>query len=87
MNPVLVLLVYGSAFLLALVLLYFYCVGWYWHALSAIAAFVIGLMPPPEAWQPPDLLVGFLFVFLFVWGFGAPFFRGRHRSSLTQRRA
>jgi len=87
MNPVLVFLVYGAAFLLALVLLYFYRVGWYWHALSVIAAFVIGLMPPLEAWQPPDLLVGFFFVFLFVWGFGAPFFRARHRGAQFERRA
>ncbi|HOL72976.1 MAG TPA: hypothetical protein PLA43_16345 [Bryobacteraceae bacterium] len=87
MNPLLVFVVYGAAFLLALALLYRYCVGWYWHALSIVIAFVIGLTPFPEGWRPPDLVVGFFFVFLFVWGFGAPFFRGRHRRSLTQRNA
>ncbi len=79
MQPILVALVYGSALVLALALLYFFQAKWYWHALSVAAAFAIGLMPPFEAWRPPDLLVGFVFVFLFVWGFGAPFFRRRHR--------
>jgi hypothetical protein len=79
MQPILVAVVYGSALVLALALLYFFHAKWYWHALSAAGAFVVGLMPPIEgAWRPPDLLVGFVFVFLFVWGLGAPLFRAHH---------
>jgi hypothetical protein len=46
--------------------------------LSILAALAIGLTPPPEGWHPPDLLVGSVFLFLFVWGIGAPFFRAHH---------
>jgi hypothetical protein len=78
MQPILVAVVYGSALVLVLALLYFFQAKWYWHALSVLAAIAIGLMPPMETWRPPDLLVGFVFFFLFVWGFGVPFFRTHH---------
>ncbi len=78
MQPTLVALVYGSALVLALALLYFFHAKWYWHALSAAAAIVIGLIPPMETWRPPDLLVGFVVLFLLVWGVGAPLFKTHH---------
>ena len=76
-----VALAFGSAILLALALLYAFHARWYWHVLSILAAGAVGLTPPPEGWRPPDLLVGAVFFFLFVWGIGAPFFRARHRES------
>jgi hypothetical protein len=79
MQVVWVGLAFGSAILLALALLYAFHARWYWHVLSILAALAIGLTPPPERWRPPDLLVGSVFLFLFVWGLGAPLFRAHHR--------
>lgn len=79
MQLVWVALAFGSAILLALILLYCFRARWYWHVLSVLAALAIGLTRPPEGWHPPDLLVGSVFLFLFVWGIGAPFFRAHHR--------
>lgn len=87
MQPLLVAVVYSAALLLALALLYFFHVKWYWHALSVVGALAIGLMPPSEAWRPPDLLVGFVFVFLFVWGIGAALFKTRHHGSQIEHHA
>lgn len=75
MQPIWVALVYGSALILAVVLVYEFRTKWYWHALSVAAGLAVGLTPPPQGWQPPDLAVGFVFVFLMAWGLGAPFFR------------
>jgi uncharacterized membrane protein YphA (DoxX/SURF4 family) len=74
-----VLLVFAAAVLSALTLLYFFHARWYWHVLSLVAAMAAGLTPPPENWRPPDLLVGFVFLFLLLWGAGAPLFWKRHR--------
>jgi hypothetical protein len=79
MQVVWVGLAFGSAILLALALLYAFHARWYWHVLSILAALAIGLTPPPERWRPPDLLVGSVFLFLFVWGLGAALFRAHHR--------
>ena len=79
MQTLSVLLVFSAAVLLALSLLYFFHARWVWHVLSIAAAMAVGLTPPPENWRPPDLLVGFVFLFLFVWGAGAPLFWKRHR--------
>ena len=81
MQAVWVALTYVSAVVVALALLYAFHARWYWHALSVLAALALGLTPPPEGWQPPDLLVGSVFVFLLVWGIGAPLFRAHHRDS------
>ncbi len=78
MNPAVVALAYGAALALALALLYFYRVGWYWHVLSAAAAFGLGFTPLPPEWGIPDLLVGFVFILLLVWGLGFPFFLTHH---------
>ena len=75
-----VLLAYGGAALLALVLLYFARArSWYWHVLSVLVALVIGLVPIPPQFNDPQssLIIGFVFTFLFFWGIGAPFFRRR----------
>ena len=81
MQPIWVALVYGSAVVLAVIVVYEFRTKWYWHALSVVAGLAVGLTPPPERWRPPDLLVGFVFIFLMAWGLGAPFFRLDRRPS------
>jgi hypothetical protein len=77
-------LVYTSALLVALVLLYFFHARWYWHVLSVIVALTIGFLPPnliplPLAWGTTrDLIIGWVFVFLMAWGLCAPLFRRNH---------
>ena len=85
MSSVWVVVSYGSSVVLALLLLYyFHARTWYWHILSAGVALALGLVPVPAGWQSPrtDLMVGFLFLLLLVWGLAAPLFRylevGRH---------
>ena len=78
MSPVWVVLVYGSSVLLAVLLLHFFhSRSWYWHIVSAALAISLGLVPMPAEWVGPrtDLLVGFLFLLLLVWGLAAPLFR------------
>lgn len=79
MQPALVALVYGSALVLALALLYLFHARWYWHVLSILGAVAVGIAPPLESWWPPDLAIGFVFVFLLTWGIGAPLFHSHHR--------
>jgi hypothetical protein len=74
MSPLLVASCYGSAIVLALsVLWYFGVKRWWWHVLSVALALVIGLTPLPEPFNQPSwtLIVGWLFIFFFLWGFGA----------------
>lgn len=73
-----VTLAYGLAILLALALLYVFQAKWFWHALSLAAALALGLSPLPAEWRIPDLLLGAVFLFLFVWGVGMPAFRHHH---------
>ena len=81
-----VFLIYGGATVLALALLYSFHANWYWHVVSVGLALVIGLMPPdmlpvPAAWgSTRDILVGAVFTFLVVWGFGASLFRRHHQA-------
>jgi hypothetical protein len=70
MNPFVVLTVYGTAFLVALWLVYIRHAAWYWHVLAVAAAVALGLTRFPDGMRPPDLLTGFVFVFLFMWGVG-----------------
>lgn len=82
MSSLLVASCYGSAMLISLVLLwYFGARHWYWHLLSVVCAFAIGLTPLPAAWNTPvaTLFVGWIFTFLFVWGLAAPLFALSHR--------
>ena len=80
MSPAWILLTYGGAALLAwLVLMFARARRWYWHASSVVLALAIGLVPLPAQLNTPQwsLIIGFAFLFLFLWGVGAPFFRRR----------
>jgi hypothetical protein len=79
-----VIIAYGCAFLLALILLFL--VGpkrWYWHILSLLVGLGIGLVPIPASLNTPrgSLIVGSVFTFLFVWGVAAPLFGRRRRTT------
>jgi hypothetical protein len=78
MNPLLVGVIYGLCLVLALALLYFFPVRWYWHALGLVAAVVVGLIPLPWDYGPRDLMIGSVFLVLFVWGAGFPLVRKHH---------
>jgi hypothetical protein len=81
MSSTLVAVSYGLAVVFALLLLHFFHMRhWYWHALSIAAAIGLGIVRIPEKWSGPafDLAMGFLFVFLAIWGLAAPFFRKPH---------
>ena len=80
MQPVLVAVVYVAALVLALVLLFSFRVKWYWHVPSILAALAVGLVPPMGSWWPPDLVVGFVFVLLLVWGIGGLLPRMHHHT-------
>jgi hypothetical protein len=77
-------LIFASAFILALALLYFCrAKAWYLHLLSLAAAIALMLIPRGSMPLPPagtskslDLAEMFVIVFLFLWGLGGPFFRG-----------
>jgi len=79
------LVVFGSAFILALALLYFgRAKAWYLHVLSALVGAGIALVPRPSMPFPSHwdenavyLTIGFFVVFLLFWGLAAPFFRSR----------
>ncbi len=81
-------LVFGASALLALVLLYiFRAKAWYWHVLSVALAAVIAKIPREAIPVPPQpdentvyLTVGFIALFLFLWGVGALFFRPRRQA-------
>jgi len=83
MSTTWVFLTYGTAAVLALLLLFFSrAKAWYWHVLSILAALVIGLVPIPPQFNTPQatLVVGFVFTFLIFWGIAAPLFRRRQQS-------
>lgn len=70
--------VYGSSALLALLVLYFSRPRpWYMHGLSILLALAVGLVPIPPKYNNPQstFVIGFVFVFLILWGIAAPFFR------------
>ena len=73
MSPKLAVLVYLAAILLpTLLLCRFHAAHWFWHLAAVLAAAGLGFMPIPPEWQGPsyDLLFGFIFVVLLVWGVG-----------------
>jgi hypothetical protein len=66
-------LVYLSGMGLPILLLYrFHSQSWYWHVLAMLGAIALGLLPIPADLQRPgfDLVFGFVFIFLMVWGGG-----------------
>lgn len=77
----LVLLAYGLAFVLALLLLYrFEPLHWSLHLASVLVALAIGMWKLPPVLTTPEgtLAVGAVFLFLFTWGAFAPFFHRWH---------
>ena len=84
MSTVWVFAVYGFSVALALVFVYFFHARWFWHVLSVLAAFAVGFSPPVLGWNGPsrDLIYGFVFLFLLVWGLAEPFLHHFHRGGL-----
>lgn len=81
MSSLVVALCYGSAMALSLALLWYWGTKtWYWHLLSVCLALILGLTPLPEALNTKEatLAVGWVFVFLFIWGLAAPMFALSH---------
>ena len=73
MFGMLAVLVYLLAMGLPIYLLYqFHSQAWYWHTLSVLAAVALGFIPMPIGLQKPgfDLLFGFVFIVLMIWGAG-----------------
>jgi hypothetical protein len=73
MSGMLAVLVYLLAIGIPIVLLYrFHSQAWYWHSLCLVAALVLGFVPIPSELQKPgfDLLFGFAFTTLMIWGAG-----------------
>jgi hypothetical protein len=78
--------VFGIAFLLPLALLYWHrAKAWYLHVISVLLAVGIAVIPDPKGKLPMlasvgentvYLTIGFVCVFLGVWGLAAPLFRG-----------
>jgi hypothetical protein len=70
MLPIFVYL--AAMFLPLYLLIHFREQAWYWHVLAIAAAFAVGFIPIPTELQRRgyDLLFGFTFVALFVWGAG-----------------
>ena len=83
MSTWVVLLTYSSAAIVALALLYYFePIRWYWHVAAVAIAIGMGLVPIPADWAKPqsDLMVGWLFSLIFVWGVAAPLFRRFHHA-------
>jgi hypothetical protein len=81
MNTWIVALCYAGVVALSAWLLWrFSHIRWYWHLMSIVLAFGIGLMPMKESWNRPsfDLIVGSVFLFLLFWGAGEWAFRWFH---------
>ncbi|MEO8596036.1 MAG: hypothetical protein ABI759_22130 [Candidatus Solibacter sp.] len=73
MFGMLAVLVYLLAMGLPIYLLYrFHTQSWYWHVLSLGGAVGLGFVPIPIWLQKPefDLLFGFTFLTLMIWGAG-----------------
>ena len=73
MSSMWAVLIYAVAIGAPLFVLYFYgSAHWYWHGLAILAALGLGLLSPPAQFQGVifDLLCGFGFIFLMVWGIG-----------------
>jgi hypothetical protein len=84
MFNMLAVLVYLLAMGLPIYLLYhFHSQAWYWHSLAILVALALGFTPIPIELQKPefDLLFGFTFIALMIWGAGGLIlFRPHHRA-------
>ena len=73
MSSTLVLVIYLVALAIPLFLLYrYHARSWYWHIVCVAAAFALGFIPTPPEWKTQllDMVFGFTFIFLIVWGLG-----------------
>ena len=73
MSSMWAVLIYAVAIGIPLLVLYLYgSAHWYWHVFAILAALAVGLIPPPLQLQGVtfDVLYGFAFIFLMVWGIG-----------------
>ena len=71
------MIAYCCSALLAVLLLFFSGPKrWYWHILSLAVALAVGLTPIPVKWNTAQMsvVIGVVFLFLFLWGGAAPFF-------------
>jgi len=88
MFGMLAVLVYLLAMGIPIFLLYrFHSQTWYWHSLSVLAAIALGFIPIPFELQQPefDLLFGFTFIVLMIWGAGGLLlFRPQHHTPTTK---
>jgi hypothetical protein len=81
MFGMLAVLVYLLAMGIPIFLLYrFHSQSWYWHSLCLLAAMILGFTPIPADLQKPefDLLFGFTFILLMIWGAGGLMLLGAH---------
>ena len=75
---------YAAAAVFALIFLFFSGTkAWYWHVLSGLAAIGLGLTPIPPKYNTSaiNIVIGFVFVFMFLWAIAAPFVARRRRSA------
>jgi len=81
MFSVFAILIYMAAMAIPAGLLYYFgSEPWYWHVFAILAGLVMGFVPMPAlSNQSFDLLLGFAFVFLMVWGIGGLFMLRPHR--------
>jgi len=73
MFGMLAVLVYLLAMGIPIYLLHrYHTQAWYWHLLSIASAVGLGFLPIPVTMQKPefDLLFGFAFITLSIWGAG-----------------
>jgi len=73
MSGMLAVLIYLIALGLPLWILHrFGSMPWLWHVLAVGAAVALGFLPTPAEFKgiAMDLLFGFVFIFLMVWGIG-----------------
>jgi hypothetical protein len=90
MFSVLAILVYLAAIGIPIWLVYEYgTVSWYWHCLALAAAIGLGFLPIPAILQGPayDLLFGFAFIVLMMWGAGGIIFYHLHGHHAKHRHA
>ena len=82
MFSILAVLMYLLAIAIPVALLYcFRSQSWYWHLLAALAGLALGFVPTPPTWKTEafDLVFGFVFILLLVWGIGGLVLLRPHR--------